>query len=63
VQVTFAGEIDHMKVEFCPQLQSQLVTNLQQNQAKVGLAVQLENAPDELMEQQQTMADVPPPPF
>ncbi|TKA59912.1 hypothetical protein B0A49_10490 [Cryomyces minteri] len=46
VQVTFAGELDHVK-----------------NTAKIGLAVSIEAAGDEVMEQQEKANSAPPPPF
>lgn len=65
VMMTFAGEIDHMKV---PQDRTMpmscLCANKRQGQAKIGLAVQIENAPEELQQMDQEEASkVPPPPF
>ena len=62
VQVTFAGEIDHAKVRNF-QLNNDHSVNRSKSQAKVGLQVQIENAPEELMEQQERANDMPPPPF
>ncbi|KAK4981654.1 translocase of outer mitochondrial membrane [Elasticomyces elasticus] len=46
VQVTFAGQLDHVK-----------------NTASIGLAVSIEAAGDEVMEQQESVATAPSPPF
>ena len=62
VQVTFAGEIDHAKVRHS-HLNNDHSANKPKSQAKVGLQVQIENAPEELMEQQERVNDMPTPPF
>lgn len=65
VQLTFSGEIDHPKVRHIKSTPpSSIVTDCLQNNAKVGLAVTLESATDEVMEQQeQAGVDAPAVPF
>lgn len=70
VQVTFAGDIDHFKVrDFdcnsskIPRRNSLITYRYLQQQAKIGLAVSLESAGEDLMEQQErgTAAPTTPP--
>jgi mitochondrial import receptor subunit TOM40 len=66
VMVTFAGELDHAKV--CSSIFVLLLSlTLSQNSARVGLAISLESAGEEFMEQQEKAAatgmEAPAPPF
>lgn len=75
VRVSFAGEVDHMKVclaggylHLAPTLpfpigirEGMLTCCLQQNAAKIGLAVSIENSGEELMEQQDRISPASPP--
>jgi mitochondrial import receptor subunit TOM40 len=66
VMVTFAGELDHAKV--CNHYECvATVANPSQNSARVGLAISLESAGEEFMEQQEKAAatgmEAPAPPF
>jgi mitochondrial import receptor subunit TOM40 len=64
VQVTFSGEIDHVKVRRRIEYVYAMLT-LIQSTSKLGLAVQIENAPEELIEQQERGigSNEPAPPF
>lgn len=64
VRVTFAGEMDHVKVRELPSISDfagQGTNNTNQNTAKIGLAVSIEASSDELMEQQDKISPASPP--
>jgi mitochondrial import receptor subunit TOM40 len=63
VRVTFAGEMDHAKVQKAPAYTSlrSLTDKAVQNAAKIGLAVSIEASGEELMEQQEKIAPASPP--
>jgi mitochondrial import receptor subunit TOM40 len=65
VQVTFSGEIDHVKVCLYRSNPDNWEADHEQNASKLGLAVQIENAPEELIEQQERGIGInePAPPF